>query len=79
MHGFKVAFRISGQVQVQVMKSPSEELLSMLRFPYTDNLVLVAPNSSNLKTGLEEWLGSEAWQPRQRQWYLPRLPPPRSK
>ena len=50
MHGFKVAFRISGQVKT----SPSEELLSMLMLLYADDLVLLAPSRSDLKTALEE-------------------------
>ena len=45
MHGFKVAFRISGQV----VNSPSEELLL-----YADDLVLLAPSRSDLTTALEE-------------------------
>ena len=50
MHGFKVAFRISGQV----VDSPSKELLSMLMLLYADDLVLLAPSRSDLKTALEE-------------------------
>ena len=44
MHGFKVAFRISGQV----VNSPSEELLRMLMLLYADDLVLLAPSRSDL-------------------------------
>ena len=50
VHGFKVAFRISGQV----VNSPTEELLSMLMLLYVDDLVLLAPSRSDLKTALEE-------------------------
>ena len=50
MHGFKVAFRISGQV----INSPSEELLNMLMLLYADDLVLLAPSRPDLKTALEE-------------------------
>jgi len=50
VHGFKVAFRISGQV----VNSPSEELLSMLMLLYADDLVLLAPSRSDLTTALEE-------------------------
>ena len=50
MHGFKVAFRISGQV----VNSPSEELLSMLMLLYAEDLGLLAPGRSDLKTALEE-------------------------
>ena len=50
VHGFKVAFLISGQV----VNSPLEELLSMLMLLYVDDLVLLAPNSAILKTALEE-------------------------
>ena len=50
VHGFKAAFRISGQV----VTSPSEELLSMLMLLYRDDLVLLAHNRSDLKTALEE-------------------------
>ena len=49
MHGFKVAFRISGQV----VNSPSE-LLNMLMLLYDDDRVLLAPSRSDLKTALEE-------------------------
>ena len=50
VHGFKVAFRISGQV----VNSPSEELLSMSMLLYADDLVLLAPSRSDLKTALKE-------------------------
>ena len=51
VHGFKVAFRISGQV----VNSPSEELLRMLMMLlYADDLVLLAPSRSDLTTALEE-------------------------
>ena len=53
VHGFRVAFRISGQV----VNSPSEELLSMLMLLYTDDVVLLAPAAPTSKLPSRSWRG----------------------